>query len=90
MTEGVGDTAAPEAARLDVDPGRNVGTGGLAAGPATAHVGAEENAQAAQRREASPPSYKGPERVTERPWPAMALAILAAVVIAAAIVFYLV
>lgn len=91
MTEGVGDAAAPEASRLDVDPGRNVGTAELAAGPATAPAGsaeAREDAQAAQRREASPPSYHGSERTDERPWPAMVLVAIVLAVIVAAFVLY--
>jgi hypothetical protein len=67
MTEGTSNDAAPEAVRLDLDPGRNVGTAELAAGP---------------------PSYRGPERTTERPWPAIGLAAIVVAVIAAAIVFY--
>lgn len=90
MTDGVSNDAAPEATRLDVDPGRNVGTAGLAAGPARAPAESAEDAQARRRHAASPPSYRGPERTTERPWPAIGLAAVVAVVIAAAIVFYLV
>jgi hypothetical protein len=90
MTEGTSDEAAPEAVRLDVDPGRNVGTAELAAGPAPAPAAAREEVAAAQRREMSPPSYQGPEQITERPWPAMALVAVVVVVIAAAVVFYMV
>jgi hypothetical protein len=93
MTEGTSNDAAPEAVRLDVDPGRNVGTAELAAGPAATptqptRAEARQNAQAAQRHAAAPPSYHGPERTTERPWPAIALGVVAVAVIVAAIVLY--
>jgi hypothetical protein len=93
MTEGTSNDAAPEAVRLDLDPGRNVGTAELAAGPSAApaqptRAEARANAQAEQRHAAAPPSYRGPERTTERPWPAIGLAAIVVAVIAAAIVFY--
>jgi hypothetical protein len=70
MTEGTKPDAAPEAVRLDLDPGRNVDQARLSAGPlsnAEKRAEARENAQAADRREASPASYKGPERTRDRP-----------------------
>jgi hypothetical protein len=89
MTEGTSNEAAPEAVRLDVDPGRNVGTAELAAGPAPEpRAAAREDAQAAQRHAEAPPSYRGPERTTEHPWPAIGLGAIVIAVIVAAIVFY--
>jgi hypothetical protein len=70
MTEGTPADDAPESTRLDLDPGRNVSTaqyahtspppGGM---PSQAEL---NDAQAQARREASPPSYKAPEKIDER------------------------
>jgi hypothetical protein len=68
MTEGTPADDAPEVGRMDLDPGRNVGTAPYAHSapppPGGMPSQAELNqAQAEARREASAPSYKQPEKI---------------------------
>jgi len=92
MTPGTPPDDAPESGRLDLDPGRNVGTAEFA------HAAAEERpsqteldeAQAEARHAAAPPSYQAPEAVeNRRPGPGLLVIGGAVVVIVLAALFFL-
>lgn len=94
MTPGTPPDAAPETGRLDLDPGRNVGTAEFAhaSPPPDARPSQTEldEAQAEARRAASPPSYQAHETVeNRRPGPGLLVIGGAIVVIVLAALFFL-